>query len=70
MRTILAFALALITVLFGFENQTKINIQLGPYAIEGTVAVILISTFIIGILTGILATLPSSIRRRRLMRNS
>jgi uncharacterized integral membrane protein len=68
MRTILAFALALITLLFGFENQRLVNIQLGPYTIEGTVAVIMISTFIFGILTGILATLPSSIRRRRQMR--
>lgn len=70
MRTILAFLLALITVLFGLENQTRINISLGPYLIEGSIAVILISTFTIGILAGVIATLPASIRRRRAMRGS
>jgi hypothetical protein len=60
----------LITVLFGFENQTQINIRLGPYEIQGTVAVILISTFIIGIIAGIIATLPASLRRRKLLRGA
>ena len=69
MRTILAFTLALIAMLFGFSNQDMIVIQIGPYPIQGSVAVILISTFILGIFTGILATLPSSLRRRRLMRD-
>ena len=68
MRTILAFALALVTVLFASENQSTIDIQFGPYQIEGSVAIILIGTFIFGIVTGIVATLPSNIKRRRMLK--
>jgi uncharacterized integral membrane protein len=68
MRTILAFALALITVLFAFVNQNAMDIKLGPYEIHGSVAVILIGTFIFGIITGIVATLPSSYKRRKMLR--
>lgn len=68
MRTILAFALALITVLFAFENQNQMDIKLGPYEITGSVAIILIGTFIFGIITGIVATLPNNYKRRKLLR--
>ena len=68
MRTILAFALALITVLFAFENTDSMIINFGPYEISGSVAIILIGTFIFGIITGIIATLPSNYKRRKLLK--
>ena len=68
MRTILAFALALMTVLFATENSGTMNIQLGPYEISGSITIILISTFIFGIITGVLATLPGNIKRRRMLK--
>ena len=67
MRTILAFALALVTVLFAFDNQTQMSIFLGPFEIIESTAIIIISTFIFGIITGIAATLPNNIKRRRML---
>ena len=69
MRTILAFLLALLTVLFAFENADPMEIQFGPYQIQGSEAIVLIGTFIFGIITGILATLPSNIKRRRMLKS-
>ena len=69
MRTILAFVLALVTVLFALDNQTPMTIILGPFEITETVAIIVIGTFIFGIVTGIVATLPNNIKRRRLLRS-
>lgn len=69
MRTVLAFLLALITVLFAMDNQDSMLLNLGPYEIEGRVAVILIGTFIFGIITGVLAMSPSSYKRYRQLKN-
>ena len=68
MRTILAFALALVAVLFAFQNQGPMRIQIATYEISGSVAIILIGTFIFGIITGIVATLPSNYKRRKLIK--
>ena len=68
MRTILAFFLALMCVLFGFQNQTPIDILIGPYEIQGSVAIVLISTFMMGVFTGIMASLPGNLKRRRILR--
>ncbi len=65
MRTILAFLLALITVLFALENQSSMSLNLGPYEINGSTAIILIGTFIFGVITGVLAMSPSHYKRYR-----
>lgn len=69
MRTVLAFLLALLTVLFAMDNQETMLLTLGPYVIEGRIAVILIGTFIFGIITGVLAMSPSSYKRYRQLKN-
>ena len=70
MRTVLAFLLALLTVLFALENQGPMDLNLGPYEIHGSVAIILIGTFIFGVITGVLAMSPSSYKRYRQLKNS
>ena len=69
MRTVLAFLLALLTVLFALENQNPMDLNLGPFEIQGTVAIILIGTFIFGIITGVLAMSPSSYKRYRKLKS-
>lgn len=68
MRTILAFVLALVTVLFAMDNQTQMILNIGPFQIEQSVAIIIISTFIFGIITGISATLPNAYKRRKVLK--
>ena len=69
MRTVLAFLLALITVLFALENQNSMDLVLGPYEIHGSTAIILIGTFIFGVVTGVLAMTPSSYSRYRKLKS-
>ncbi|MFK7849163.1 MAG: lipopolysaccharide assembly protein LapA domain-containing protein [Rhodothermales bacterium] len=69
MRTVLAFLLALLTVLFALENQNTMDLNLGPYEIHGSTAIILIGTFIFGIVTGVLAMSPSSYRRYKQLKS-
>ena len=64
MRIILAFVLALITVLFAMDNQTEMVLNIGPFELRESVAIIVISTFILGVITGLSATLPSAYKRR------
>ena len=63
MRTLLAFVLALLAVYFGFQNQGAIDIKLGPYLVNANVATALLSTFILGVFTGLMVALPRSWRK-------
>ena len=64
MRTILAFILALITVLFAKDNQAEMILNLGPFELRESVSIIIICTFILGVITGLSATLPGVYKRR------
>lgn len=69
MRTVLAFLLALLTVIFALENPEQMSLNLGPYEIHGTTAIILIVTFIFGVITGVLAMTPSSYTRYKKLKS-
>ena len=69
MRTVLAFLLSLLTVLFALENPDQMSLNLGPYEIHGSTAIILICTFIFGVVTGVMAMSPSSYKRYRKLRS-
>ncbi len=66
MRTILAFGLVLIAVQFALNNQVECTIPwLGPYSIENeNIGVIVLVTFVLGIITGLALTLPNKINKR------
>lgn len=64
MRTVLVFVLALLIVLFAMDNQMETTVILGPFAVQQSVAIVVISTFILGVITGRAATLPKAISKK------
>ena len=67
MRFALVFSLALavLAVVFALQNPQMIEVNLLFVETEGSAALVLIVTFAIGVLVGLLSTLPSRIRDRR-----
>lgn len=64
MRTVLVLIFLLLAVYFALENQAPTTVVLGPFAISQSVGIVVISTFIIGVLAGRAITLPSAISKR------
>lgn len=62
---ILSILLAVLAVIFALQNPDSTYVNLGMWRLEGSTALVLIVTFGIGVLVGLLATLPSLIRRNR-----
>jgi putative membrane protein len=63
---ILSLLLAVLAVMFALMNPGYMDVKIGPGPpIHGSTALILMITFGIGVLVGLLATLPSAIRRGR-----
>jgi putative membrane protein len=58
-----------VAVVFALQNPAYIDVNLGPFLINGSTALILMVTFCIGVLVGILATTPSLIKRKRRIRH-
>ena len=67
MRLALVFSLviAILAVIFALQNPQMADVQLGTLDLRGSMALILIVTFFIGVLVGVLAALPSWFRNRR-----
>ncbi len=64
MRTVLVLVFLLLMVFFALENQLQTTVIVGPFAITQSVAIIVISTFIIGVIIGRAVTLPRAIQGR------
>jgi|GEM_PF-5491563 len=64
MRTVLVLVFLLLMVFFALENQLQTTVILGPFAITQSVAIIVISTFIVGVIIGRAVTLPRAIQGR------
>jgi len=62
---ILALVLALIVTIFAVQNNTSIDVTFLAWKIDGSLALILIITFALGILIGLLVSTPAWIRRVR-----
>lgn len=62
---ILSIVLAVLAVLFALQNPAPTRVELGTLAFESSTALILMVTFGLGVLVGILATVPSLVRRSR-----
>lgn len=65
---ILSLLLAILAVLFALQNPAPIDVNLGPFELYGSTALILLVTFGIGVVVGILAAIPSLIKRRKRVR--
>jgi putative membrane protein len=62
---ILALILALIVTIFAVQNNTAIDVAFLAWTIDGSLALILMITFALGILIGLLVSTPAWIRRVR-----
>lgn len=62
---ILALLIAVVATIFAVQNPQSTTLNLGTYEITSTVALIIIVTFLVGVIVGILASLPGQIRSRR-----
>lgn len=67
MRVALVFSLllAVLAVVFALQNPQQMDVNLLFIETRGSTALVLIVTFSIGVLVGLLSTLPSRIRNRR-----
>lgn len=65
---ILSLVLSILAVVFALQNPAPIDVNLGPFELYGSTALILMVTFGIGVLVGILAAVPSLMKRRKRVR--
>jgi putative membrane protein len=60
----LALLLALVVTIFAVQNNEPTNITFITWETEGSLALVLMITFALGILIGLLVSTPGSIKRR------
>lgn len=62
---VLSLVLAVLAVVFALQNPGFTDVSLGAWDIRGSTALILMVTFGVGVLVGLLATVPTLVRRKR-----
>jgi putative membrane protein len=62
---ILALLLALVVTIFAVQNNASVDISFIAWKTTGSLALVLMITFALGILLGLLVSTPGSIKRRR-----
>ncbi len=65
---VLSLLIAILAVVFALQNPAYIDVNIGPYDITHSTALILMVTFCVGVVVGILATVPSIFKRRKRVR--
>lgn len=65
---ILSLLLSILAVVFALQNPAPIDVEIGPFQLNGSTALILMVTFCIGVIVGILAAVPSLMKRRKRVR--
>lgn len=60
---VVALVIAIAAVIFSFQNAMPIMVYIGVWNFEASLALVLLATLSIGILIGILVSLPSMVRR-------
>ncbi len=71
MRTsflILSLIIAILAVIFALSNPGYVTLRFGPYQTEQSTALVVLISFALGVLVGILATVPGRIKRAREIR--
>jgi len=71
MRTsflILSLIIAILAVIFALSNPGYVTLRFGPYQTEQSTALVVLVSFALGVLVGILATIPGRIKRARELR--
>lgn len=64
----LSLLLALLAIIFALLNNQDVSVSFGLAQTTGPLALVLMITFILGVITGILAMLPGRLRKRKEVR--
>ena len=62
---VISLLLAVLAVLFALQNPEQMSVEFGPFDVTSSTALILIITFAIGALVGLLAMVPSRLKQRK-----
>jgi putative membrane protein len=65
---IFSLVLAIVAVVFALQNPQPMDVNLLFFRTEGSTALVLILTFGVGVLVGLLSSLPGRLRARRQLR--
>lgn len=65
---VLSLVLSVVAVVFALQNPQPVEVNLLFLETQGSAALVLILTFALGVVVGILSTLPSRIRDKRELR--
>ena len=65
---IVSLLLAVAAAVFAIQNPNETSLNVGPYEITASTALVIIVTFILGTIVGILASLPGRMRQRKRVR--
>lgn len=60
---VLALLIAILAVIFSFQNATTIVVALGLWTFQASLALVLLATLGIGIIIGLLVSVPSAVRK-------
>ena len=66
---ILSLLLAILAVVFALQNPALMDVNIGPWELQGSTALVLLITLSIGVLVGVLATTPTILKRRKRIRH-
>ena len=61
---IAALGLAVLTVVFALQNTTPVLVTLMFWEVEGSLALVLMLTFALGVLVGLMVSIPAMLKRR------
>ena len=62
---IVSLVLSIFAVIFALQNPQATEVQVGTLAFQGSTALVLLVTFALGVIVGLLGALPGWIRNRR-----
>lgn len=64
---IIAIVIAILTVIFALQNAVTITVSFLTWKFESSLALVLLITLTLGILTSLLVSVPSMIKRMRMV---
>ncbi len=66
---ILSLVISLLAVAFALVNNETVAVNIGVATVEGSLALVLLATLSIGVLVGILASLPGRLKAHKRIRS-
>ena len=66
---IVALGLAILTVIFALQNAIPVGVTFLVWKFEGSLALVLMLTFALGVLVSLLVSIPAIVKRRSVISN-